>query len=107
MRFVYARSHRVICLQGCMPKAKFYRRTWTEKDLQDAIDYLRSGHTKNLSLAADKHNVPCTTLCNRWLGLHGPAQCAHEHQQHLNDTKEHVLCEWIEHRSQTGRPLNK
>jgi len=90
-----------------MPKGKIYRRPWTEQNIQDAIDYLRAGHTKNVTKVAAKFSVPRYTLRNRWLGLHAPARRAHERRQHLTNAEEHVLCDWIEHRSDIARPLNK
>lgn len=90
-----------------MVKAKVYRKKYTEKDIQHAIDYLQAGHTKNVSLAADKFHVPHCTLRNRWLGLHGPANHSQESRQYLTEAEECTLCDWIEHRSETGRPLSK
>ena len=61
-----------------MPRGKVYCKPWTEKDIQDAIDYLRAGHTKNVTKIAAKFSVPHHTLHNHWLHLHAPAWWAHE-----------------------------
>jgi hypothetical protein len=47
-----------------MVRAKVYRKSYTEQDVQNALDYLRAGHTKNVSLAADTFGVKCGTLHN-------------------------------------------
>ena len=88
-------------------KGKAYCQTYTEEDIQKALDYLHHGHTTNISAAAKRFGVKVGTLCYRWLGTHGPGWHAHERQQHLNIIEEHVLCDWIEHRSDIGHPLNK
>lgn len=90
-----------------MTKAKVYRKLWTENALQDAINYIRAGHTTQYSKAAKKFQVPYYTLRNRYLALNDNARHAHEHQQLLCDVEEHVLCDWIEHRSDITRPLGK
>jgi Tc5 transposase DNA-binding domain len=90
-----------------MPKAKAHRKTWTEKDIQDAISDLHAGRSSNVSSAAQKFRVPHGTLRNRWLGLHESARKAHEQRQHLSAEEERILCEWVEHRSDIARPLNK
>ena len=90
-----------------MPKAKVQRRTWTEKSIQDALSDLRAGHSSNVSSAAQKFQVPRCTLRNRWLGLHESAQKAHEQSQHLSAEEERALCDWVQHRSDIARPLNK
>jgi hypothetical protein len=81
---------------ACMPKATVHRK-WTEKSIQDAISDLHAGHSRNVSSAAQKFQIPRCTLRNRWLGLHESARKAHERRQHLSAEEETTLCEWVEH----------
>ena len=84
-------------LDGALPcwmvKAAMYhnpKQTYTEDDVQ-------AGHCSNVSLVADKFGVKRGTLRNRLRGTHGPASHSQQQKQHLTDTKENVLCDWIEH----------
>ena len=83
-----------------MVKAAVYRnpkQTYTEDDVQAAIEYYKAGHCSNVSLVADKFGVKCGTLHNCLQGIHGLANHSQQQKQHLTDTKENVLCDWIEH----------
>jgi hypothetical protein len=91
----------------CMPKAKVWRKTWAEHDIQKALDYLRAGHSSNISKTADKFGVPRRTLGNRWHNRSDAARAAHRRQQHLSNAEEEALADWIVHRSDIARPLNK
>jgi hypothetical protein len=90
-----------------MVRAKVYRKSYTEQDVQNALDYLRAGRTKNVSLAADTFGVKRGTLCNRWLGHSVPANKSQASQQHLTPIEEITLCEWIVHQSAIGQPLSQ
>ena len=86
---------------------KTKKKSYSESDIQAAIQYLRDEHTQHITVAARKFGVPYGTLRNRHLGLHKVANHAHEIRQHLTDTEEHVLCDWIEYRSDIGQPLTR
>ena len=90
-----------------MVRAKVYRKSYTKKDVQNALGYLRVGHTKNVSLAADIFGVKRGTLRNCWLGHSVPAKQSQASRQHLTPTEEITLCEWIVHQSAIGQPLNR
>ena len=92
-----------------MVKAAISRndKTYTEDDIQAAIAYYRAGHHCNISQIANKFGVKRCTLRNRLQGIHGPASHSQQDKQHLTDAEEHVLCDWIEYRSETGHPLSK
>ena len=92
-----------------MAKAAIYHnnKTYTEDDVQAAIVYYRAGHCCNISQIADKFGVKRGTLCNRLQGIHGPASHSQQDKQLLTGAEEHVLCDWIEYRSETGHPLSK
>src|SRR5215472_16736308 len=83
------------------------KKHYTEDDVQKAVQYLHEKRTKHVSVAAKLFNVPCTTLRNRWFGFHKSANHSQEDRQHLTDPEEHVLCDWITYRSDTGQPLTK
>jgi hypothetical protein len=90
-----------------MVKAKVYRKSYTEQDVQNALDYLHAGHTKNVSLAADTFGVKRGTLRNRWFSYSVPANKSQASRQHLTPTEESTLCEWIVHQSAIGQPLHR
>jgi hypothetical protein len=91
-----------------MVKAKVHRgKAYSEKDLQKALDCLSSGESTNVSAVARQFHVQAGTLRNRWLGLHGSSTRAHEQQQLLDHVEEEALCDWIEHRSDIGKPFCK
>jgi hypothetical protein len=90
-----------------MVKVKAYCKDYSKQDVQDAIKYLHAGHTKNIHLVAKKFGVKYGTLWNHYLGLNNAANWSQETRQYLTDAEEAILCDWIEHRSETGRPLSK
>ena len=93
-----------------MVKATIYhnpKRTYTEDDVQAAIAHYKAGHSSNISHVADKFGVKYSTLQNHLRGIHGPANHSQGDKQHLTDTDEHMLCNWIEFQSETGCPLSK
>jgi hypothetical protein len=90
-----------------MVRAKAYRKAYSEKDVQDAIEYLHTGHTKNIKLVANKFGIKYGTLRNCYLGLNTAANQSREPQQHLTDAEEIALCDWIKYQSETGQPLSK
>jgi len=90
-----------------MAKAKVYHKSYTEKDVQDAIDYLHSAPKKNLVYAANHFGVKYGTLRNRWLRLSLPAHKSQTARQYLTDAEEDTLCEWIAHQSSIGQPLHR
>jgi hypothetical protein len=79
-----------------MVRAKAYHKTYSEKDVQDAIEYLHAGHAKDIKLVANKFGVKYGTLRNHYLGLNNAANQSQESQQHLTDAEEIALCDWIE-----------
>jgi hypothetical protein len=80
-----------------MVRAKAYRKAYSEKDAQDAIEYLHAGHTKNIKLVTNKFGVKYDTLHNRYLGLNTAANQSQEPRQHLTDAEKIALCDWIEY----------
>jgi hypothetical protein len=91
-----------------MTKAKVHRgKSYSEKDLQDALDFLNSDPTANLADASKKFRVNYDTLRRRYLGLCGSRRKSHEAQQLLNHDEELALCDWLEHFSDIGQPLSK
>jgi hypothetical protein len=52
-----------------MVRAKAYRKAYSEKDVQDAIEYLHAGHTKNIKLVANKFGIKYGTFVTATLVL--------------------------------------
>lgn len=91
-----------------MTKAKVYRKPrYSPEDLRDALNYLKSGSSRNVHAVAKKFNVPRSTLRDRFLGLHESAHASHEKHQLLSNEAEEALCQWMEHLSEQGRPISK
>jgi hypothetical protein len=90
-----------------MVRAKAYHKAYSEKDVQDAIEYLHAGHTKNIKLVTNTFGVKYGTLHNCYLGLNTAANQSQEPQQHLTNAEEIALCNWITYQSETGQPLSK
>ena len=90
-----------------MAKAKVYYKSYTEKDVQEAIDYLHSAPKKDLVYAANHFGVKYSTLCNCWLGLSHPAHKYWTAWQYLTDTEEDTFCKWIAHQSSISKPLHQ
>jgi hypothetical protein len=86
-----------------MVRVKVYCKSYSEQDVQNTLDYLRAGHTKNVLLAADTFGVKRGTLHNHWLGHSVPANKSQASRQHLTATEEITLCEWIVHQSAIGQ----
>lgn len=57
----------------------------------------QAGNTPNIRRTATYYGVPWSTLRDRFLGAHKPANEAHKHQQLLTEHQEKVLVDWIEH----------
>lgn len=67
----------------------------------------KSNGQPNLRAAADKFEVPYTTLRDRWKGNHKAAHEAHEGQMLLTIEEERALVEWMKKDAEEGHPWTK
>jgi Tc5 transposase DNA-binding domain/helix-turn-helix, Psq domain len=74
-----------------------------------ALAYMKeielAGGTPSLRRAASIHNVPRSTLHDRWKGRR-TRQEAQKSRQVISDEQERVLVEWIKHAAYCGMPMN-
>ena len=78
-----------------------------EANLVVAVSFLQDlplSEKVNYSTTAVKFDVKCTTLRNRYLGLHRSSATYHEQQKLLTSAREEVLLEWMFHHADEGRP---
>jgi hypothetical protein len=87
-------------------QGKAYRKAYSEKDIQDAIEYLHAGHTKDIKCVTNKFGIKYGIFHNHYLGLNTAANQSQEPWQHLTDAEDIALCDWIKYSSETGQPLN-
>ena len=64
---------------------------YTENNIQKALDYLHTEHTKNVSQVANKFGVTRTTLHNHWKELTKPVNQSQKVKQLLIHDEEIVL----------------
>jgi hypothetical protein len=79
------------------------QKAYTEEDLQEAVDTVRSGALK-FAEAVRKHKVPPATLCRRLKGAK-PRQEANEPNQILTRQQEKALVHYIRLRGWRGEPV--
>ena len=82
-------------------------RTYTEKTLQEACNYLDTHPGETTISTAQKFGIPKSTLSGRYRGLHAPAREAHESQQWLTAEEEIAVADWLEHLADQGCPVKR
>ncbi|TFY73539.1 hypothetical protein EWM64_g10473, partial [Hericium alpestre] len=100
-----------------MPKAKALQQKkqtlkrhhpYTQETLAEACLFLdENPGLLSYKDASVKYGIPHSTLYDRHHGTHTTVRDAHMKQQRLTPDQEAVLCDWLEHLVDQGRPLNK
>ncbi|CDO76318.1 hypothetical protein BN946_scf184751.g10 [Trametes cinnabarina] len=81
-------------------------RSYTEDTLEEACKWLDENPGK-YKAASELFGIPHSTLHARYLHQRTSRQASHAHQQLLVPEEEDALCDWIEHLSYMGFPVDR
>ncbi|CDO71859.1 hypothetical protein BN946_scf184940.g6 [Trametes cinnabarina] len=89
------------------PQSRKETLRYSEDTLAEACKTLEADPELTYAAAARQFSIPETTLRARYKGIHTSRRSSHGSQQLLTPEEEDALCDWIEHLSLEGAPVDK
>ncbi|CDO76906.1 hypothetical protein BN946_scf184594.g13 [Trametes cinnabarina] len=82
-------------------------RKYSEETLQEALAHLKSTPGVSRRSVAAQYGIPESTLWERHKQQHSSLCASHAAQQLLTPEEEEAVCDWIEHLSHEGMPVDQ